>query len=65
MQELPIHCIVEGLVDEAAVRKLFSELSLAAGAFYHTSIPAFERVRAWLLVSTAGCRSRAELASRR
>ena len=46
MQELPIHCIVEGLVDEAAVRKLFSELSLAAGAFYHTSIPAFERVRA-------------------
>ena len=42
MQELPIHCIVEGLVDEAAVRKLFSELSLAAGAFYHTSIPAFE-----------------------
>ena len=41
MQELPIHCIVEGLVDEAAVRKLFSELSLAAGAFYHTSIPAF------------------------
>ena len=42
MQELPIHCMVEGLVDEAAVRKLFSELSLAAGAFYHTSIPAFE-----------------------
>ena len=34
MQELPIHCIVEGLVDEAAVRKLFSEVSLAAGAFY-------------------------------
>ena len=42
MQDLPIHCIVEELVDEAAVRKLFSELSLAAGAFYHTSIPAFE-----------------------
>ena len=37
----PIHCIVEGLVDEAAVRRIFSDLSLAAGAFYHTSVPAF------------------------
>ena len=42
MRGLPIHCIVEGLVDEAAVRKLFSDLSLTTGAFYHTSIPAFE-----------------------
>ena len=42
MRGAPIHCIVEGLVDEAAVRKLFSDLSLTAGAFYHTSIPAFE-----------------------
>ena len=42
MRRLPIHCIVEGWVDEAAVRKLFSDLSLTAGAFYHTSIPAFE-----------------------
>ena len=42
MQERPIHCIVEGLVDEAAVRKLFSDLSLTVGSFYHTSIPAFE-----------------------
>ena len=42
MRKLPIHCIVEGLVDEAAVRKLFSGLSLTAGALYHTSIPAFE-----------------------
>ena len=42
MQKLPIHCIVEGWMDEAAVRKLFSDLSLTAGAFYHTSIPAFE-----------------------
>ena len=42
MPKVPIHCIVEGLVDEAAVRKLFSDLSLEAGAFYHTSIPEFE-----------------------
>ena len=42
MRELPIQCIVEGLVDEAAVRKLFSSLSLTTGGFYHTSIPAFE-----------------------
>ena len=42
MQGSPIHCIVEGLVDEAAVRTLFSDHSLIAGAFYHTSIPAFE-----------------------
>lgn len=42
MRRLPIHCIVEGWVDEAAVRRLFSDLSLTAGAFYHTSIPAFE-----------------------
>ena len=37
-----IHCIVEGMVDEAAVRKLFSHLSLTPGAFHTTSIPAFE-----------------------
>ena len=42
MQGVPIHCIVEGLVDEAAVRRIFSDLSLAAGAFYQTSVPAFE-----------------------
>ena len=42
MRALPIHCIVEGLVDEAAVRRIFSDQSLAAGAFYHTSVPAFE-----------------------
>ena len=42
MQGFPIHCIVEGLVDEAAVRTLFSDHSLVAGAFYHTSIPEFE-----------------------
>ena len=42
MRPLPIHCIVEGVVDEAAVRKLFSDLSLTAGTFYHESIPAFE-----------------------
>lgn len=38
MQGAPIHCIVEGLVDEAAVRRVFVELSLAAGAFYHASV---------------------------
>ena len=37
-----ICCIVEGLVDEAAVRKLFSDQSLTPEAFYTTSIPAFE-----------------------
>ena len=42
MQGSPVHCIVEGLVDEAAVRKLFSDLSLTPGAFHTTSIPAFE-----------------------
>ena len=42
MQGSPVHCIVEGLVDEAAVRKLLSDLSLDAGAFHHASIPAFE-----------------------
>ena len=29
-------------MDEAAVRRVFVELSLAAGAFYHASVPAFE-----------------------
>ena len=42
MQGAPIYCIVEGLVDEAAVRRVFVEFSLAAGAFYHASVPAFE-----------------------
>lgn len=42
MPEHPVHCIVEGVVDEAAVRKVFSDSSLDAGAFHHTSIPAFE-----------------------
>lgn len=42
MQGSPVHCIVEGLVDEAVVRKLFSDLSLTPGAFHTTSIPAFE-----------------------
>ena len=42
MQGNPIHCVVEGLVDEAAVRKVFSDQSLTPEAFYATSIPAFE-----------------------
>jgi len=37
----PVHCFVEGYVDEAAVRKLFSDLSLQVGAFHHASIPGF------------------------
>ena len=41
MQGSPVHCIVEGMVDEAAVRKLFSDQSLTPGAFHATSIPAF------------------------
>ena len=42
MHEIPIGCVVEGLVDEAVVRKLFSDLSLPLGPFYRSSIPAFE-----------------------
>ena len=42
MRGSSIYCIVEGLVDEAAVRKLFSHESLTPAAFYPTSIPAFE-----------------------
>ena len=42
MHAIPIRCVVEGLVDEAAVRKLFSDLSLIPDSFYYSSIPAFE-----------------------
>ena len=42
MRGASIYCIVEGMVDEAVVRKLFSDLSLTPAAFHTTSIPAFE-----------------------
>ena len=42
MQGASIYCIVEGMVDEAVVRKLFSKLCLTPETFYTTSIPAFE-----------------------
>ena len=37
MQGSTICCIVEGLVDEAAVRKLFSDQSLTPEAFWMRS----------------------------
>ena len=42
MPVLPIHCLVEGSMDEAVVRRVFSSLSIATGTIYHASIPAFE-----------------------
>ena len=42
MPGLPIHCLVEGSIDEAVVRRIFSSLSIEAGTFYQVSIPAFE-----------------------
>ena len=42
MPGVPIHCLVEGPIDEAVVRRVLSSLSIEAGTFYHASIPAFE-----------------------
>ena len=38
----PIHCLVEGPVDEAVVRTLLSSPALDVGTFHHASIPAFK-----------------------
>ena len=42
MPGLPIHCLVEGSIDEMVVRRVFSSLSIETGTVYHASIPAFE-----------------------
>ena len=42
MPRLPIHCLVEGSIDGAVVKRVFSSLSIETGTIYHASIPAFE-----------------------
>ena len=42
MARLPVPCLVEGPVDEVVLRRVFSCVSIDAGAFYHASIPEFE-----------------------
>ncbi len=42
MPRLPIHCLVEGSVDEAVVKRVLSSLCIETGTIYHASIPAFK-----------------------
>ncbi|MDD9985166.1 MAG: hypothetical protein OXQ31_02710 [Spirochaetaceae bacterium] len=38
----PVSCLVEGVLDEAVVRRIFAVSSLDAGVFYRRSLPAFK-----------------------
>ena len=42
MLQQPLSCLVEGVLDEAVVRRVLEASSLEAGVFYRQSLPAFK-----------------------